>query len=146
MADTYYALKGQLQLFRGMTQKVRIELFTKAAGGDSILGRPTAQLALGAAEDWTDYPNIRAAMAPAALAATPIDLDAVWETQNPAVAIVTVSDEAIEAVLAALPADNARVVMTVEAWKETGAVKLESVPVYHVPDVRILNTALRPAE
>lgn len=142
MADTFRALNLRLELYRGVTRRFRGSLFAKATGGDTVLGRPTAALTKGAALDLSLYPNIRAGIGHPDL--DPIPLTVTWETTNPAVFVMQISDEDIEALLELLPDDDKRAVCTVSAWRETGAVKLDEFILAHAPSVTIFDTALRP--
>lgn len=143
MVDLYRALHMPLELYRGTTRTYRIRLFKKGTGGDTILGRPTAALSKGAAEDWSLYPIAIGAMAPAT-GHTPatVQLRLQWHTTNPGELTLIVPSASIEAALALGTDDDQALHWTCIGRRETAGVIDDEVPLVHGP-VIIHPTAIR---
>lgn len=124
MADLYLAHHAPLELYRGVTRRLSLELFEKATGGDTVAGVPTDPLSVGPAEDWSDYPIVIAALAPA----VPVFVDGVlqnaqmrcsWFTTNPAVLTLIVDASVIETALALVSESEPDLIWTISGRRET---------------------------
>jgi hypothetical protein len=142
MTDVHRAFNAPLELYRGVTRTFRIALYQKAAGGETVLGRPTAALELGAAENWTTHPVLIAGLAPAFGVEEPVGLAVEWFTTNPADLTLTVTADDIEAALALLgDGTDRRLVWSVKARPNVSPVA-DEVLLAHGPVV-LYETALR---
>lgn len=139
MTDLYLAHHAPLELFRGVTRRFSLKLYEKATGGNTSAGQPTAPLSKGAAEDWSDYPIVVAAMAPAE---SVFDADGVlqtsqmrceWFTTNPAELTLIVESDAIEDALALTTATNRTLIYTIIGRRETLGVIDDEVVLLHGP-------------
>lgn len=139
MVDLYLAHHAPLQLVRGLTRRIQGSLFTKASGGDNVLGRPTSALSKGPAEDWTDYPFIIAALAPEEPV---LDADGVpmnvqlrceWSTTSPAVWTLTVEATKIEEAIALTGQSDRRLIYSIAGRKDTAGLVDDELLLTHGP-------------
>jgi hypothetical protein len=148
MTDLYLAHHAPLELFRGVTRRISVKLYAKALGGDTVAGVPTAPLSIGAAKDWSDYPIVVAAIAPA----VPVYVEGVlqnaqlraeWFTSNPADVTVIIEADTLEDAIALAPTENPALVWSIIARRETAGVIDDEVVLVNGP-VYVTDTAVYP--
>ena len=140
MADLHRALHLPLELYRGVTRRVRGSNFNKAAGVDTVLGRPTATLAKGTAVNYTGYDTLIASVARIGASAAVANIPCEWETLNPAVWIVVPTAAIIEDLFEAQAAGSGGFEWALKARASTiDEILIAKGPVY------LIETGLRPS-